>query len=205
MTNMLGQVIGEYPAVNDVPATQAGYMINSVVVDMRLTCAEWANERPEMKVTSWDALTANVRLASPSAASHIDFPLARGMAYVTALYQDLTPNFFTQHAIIEVTADGQSTQDTFTGTRFRLRMNDPQGSVFLIYALGNQPLTLTRSGMSNLVASTRYTGPIRIAKVPGGQPQAEEVLDKSSGIWATAGQVTASSSRLFERARRITA
>ncbi|ORY97660.1 endo-1,3(4)-beta-glucanase [Syncephalastrum racemosum] len=188
------RVYGEYPAVNDVPPTQAGYMINSVVVDLRLTCTEWANVRPDLKVTSWDALTANVRLASPSSESHIDFPLARGMAYVTALYQGLTPNVFTQHAIVEVTADGQSTQDTFTGHRFRLKMNDPQSSVYLIYALGNQPLTLTRSGFSNLVASAPYDGPIRIAKVPGGESQAEEVLDRSRGVWATAGQVTASSS-----------
>ncbi|CDS06153.1 hypothetical protein LRAMOSA08681 [Lichtheimia ramosa] len=189
------KVFGSYPPMNDVPYTESGYMINSVVVDLRFTCSEWGlGSKPTQSVTSWDHFSANLELSTaPGDQRRIEFPLVRGMAYVTAIYHNLTPQFFTQHAIIRVEADSHSGNERFMGRKFKISMNDDPTTTFLIYALGDQPLELHRDGTSNLVASRPYNGPIRVAKLPNAGD--ESTLDNSRGVWPTGGRLRAQGSR----------
>ncbi|CAO3669592.1 hypothetical protein G6F70_000589 [Rhizopus microsporus] len=179
------KVVGSYSSMNNVPETPAGYIVNGVVVDFRVTSAEWKDQRPEPLITSWDLFGANIRLQSKSGS--IDFPVARGMSYVTALYNDLTPQFFTQHAILQVSSDMFQSNDTYTGRKFKLSFNDNPTSTFIIYALGKEPLTLKKSGNNNLVAASKYNGPIQVTKLPS--KESEIVLDFNRGTWATGGDI----------------
>nr|4K3A_A Chain A, glycoside hydrolase family 81 endo-beta-1,3-glucanase [Rhizomucor miehei]4K3A_B Chain B, glycoside hydrolase family 81 endo-beta-1,3-glucanase [Rhizomucor miehei] len=189
------KVLGSYPPTNDVPYTDAGYMINSVVVDLRLTSSEWSDVVPDRQVTDWDHLSANLRLSTPQDSnSYIDFPIVRGMAYITANYNNLTPQFLSQHAIISVEADEKKSDDntsTFSGRKFKITMNDDPTSTFIIYSLGDKPLELRKQDNSNLVASKPYTGVIRVAKLPA--PEFETLLDASRAVWPTGGDISARS------------
>lgn len=178
--------------MNNIPSSPAGYIINGVVVDMRLTAQEW-NKAPEPLVTSWSQFSANLRLTGSD--GNVNFPIVRGQSFVTAEYYNLTPQFFTQHAIISVTAD-QVNGDVYTGKKFKISFNDNPTSTYLIYAL-NDPLTLTKRDMNNLVASGKYNGVIQIAKLPS--EEAEAILDAHHGVWATGGSIDTSTDGQVQR------
>jgi endo-1,3(4)-beta-glucanase len=180
-------VIGSYPPMNNIPASPAGYIINGVVVDFRITSSEWKNERPSPLVTSWDLFGANLKLSSANGGS-IAFPLARGTPYITSIYNNLTPQFFTQHAIVRVIADRDLGGDTYSGYKFKVSFNNSPTSTYIIYVLGDQPLTLRKEGFSNLVATGVYNGVIQVAKLPD-SPESEAILDSQKGIWATGASI----------------
>ncbi|KAI9245682.1 endo-1,3(4)-beta-glucanase [Phascolomyces articulosus] len=198
------KTFGSYPETNNVPPTEAGYMINNVVVDLRMTCNEWSRDAiqkeqqkpPKQSVTYWDHFSAHLKLYTPSQAEqYIRFPIVRGMAYVTADYHNLTPRFFTQHAIISLDVDGESQRiednAVYTGSKFKISMNDTPTSTFLIYALGNETLTLRKEGTSNLVSTNVYNGIIRVAKLPSDQD--ESTFDQFKDRWPVSADIQAES------------
>lgn len=174
--------------MNNIPPSPAGYIINGVVVDLRLTAQEWTNKAaaPEPLVTQWGHFNAHLRLSGGN--GKVEFPLVRGQSFITAAYTGLTPQFFTQHAIIHVTADQQG-GDVYTGKKFKVSFNDNPTSTYLIYALDG-PLTLTKQGMNNLVASDKYNGVIQVAKLPSAQDEA--ILDAHHGVWPTSATIDTS-------------
>jgi endo-1,3(4)-beta-glucanase len=184
------KVVGSYPAMNNIPPSPAGYIINGVVVDLRITSKEWRSQAPQPLVTSWDLFGARLKLSSSS--GFVEFPIARGTPFITGIYHNLTPQFFTQHAIISVAADNQI-GDVYNGRKFKISFNDNPTSTYLIYALGDAPLTLRKEGMSNLVADQVYNGPIQVAKLP--DAQSESILDAHHGIWSTGGKIDTNSYR----------
>lgn len=164
-------------------------MINGVVVDFRITAKEWKTERPKQLVTRWDLFSANIQLHSSS--GKIDFPISRGTAYITSTYHHLTPQFFTQHAVINVEAK-RVAEDTYTDTKFKVSFNDNPTNTYIIYAL-NGPITLKKEGMNNLIATNKYTGVIQVAKLPNAESEA--VLDAHHGVWVTGGKVKTNKDR----------
>lgn len=184
------KVIGEYQAQNNVPETDTGYFINQQKVDLRFTTAEWEDATPLQNVTSWDMLSANLRLSSQrNTKQYIDFPLVRGMAYITADYHNLTPQFFSQNAIIEITA-AKSSNKSYSGRKFKLKFNDTPTSYFVIYALGKDPLTLRQVDGQNLVSDKPYNGIIRAAKLTD-DSSSESILDEYVHVWPVGAKVDA--------------
>lgn len=171
--------------MNNIPPSPAGYIINGVVVDIRLTAQEWT-KAPSPLVTNWGHFNAHLRLSGGN--GKVEFPLVRGQSFITAAYTGLTPQFFTQHAIISVAAD-QANGDVYTGKKFKISFNDSPTSTYLIYALDG-PLTLTKQGMNNLVASGKYNGVIQVAKLPSAEGEA--ILDAHHGVWPTTGTINTS-------------
>ena len=151
-----------------------------------MTSAEWEEETVSPLVTSWDLFGANLRLSSSSGS--IEFPLARGASFITGVYDNLTPQFFTQHAIIRVSADKDLGGDTYSGKKFKVSFNNNPTSTYIIYVLGDKPLTLQKSGFSNLVATEKYNGVIQVAKLSDNS-KSETLLDKHKGVWATGAKV----------------
>ncbi|KAI8984748.1 endo-1,3(4)-beta-glucanase [Mycotypha africana] len=193
------KVIGSYPAVNNVPPTPAGYMINGVTVDFRITANEWTQaKKPTMKVKDWDLFGAKLQLLSSgsAAAAGMEIPLARGTPFITARYQALTPQFYSQHAIVNIQSvngtSNNSAEATYQGTKFKMTFNDNPASTYLIYAL-NGPLTLRKVDTNNLVATGTYNGTVQIAKLP--RPEDESVLDAHSGVWAVGAQLDATTNK----------
>ncbi|KAG2187346.1 hypothetical protein INT44_005032 [Umbelopsis vinacea] len=187
------KIYGEYAAQNNVPKTEEGYFINPQNVDLRFTASEWDNSSSvEPNLMSWDLFSATLRLqTSGNDQQYIDFPIVRGMAYVTANYVDLTPQFFSQNAIIEITADKKS-NNTYQGRKFKLKFNDNPTSYFLIYALGDEDLVLKQTDDRNLVAHKTYNGIIRIAKVLDDEAF-EDLLDDRVEVWPIGAKLSAES------------
>jgi endo-1,3(4)-beta-glucanase len=95
-------------------------------------------------------------------------PLVRGMAFVSMIYDNLTPHISTIHAILEI--NGQSVQpgDEFSGSKFSITMNN--GQTWLIYTTGIQVgLTYTGTGLD---FNSAFTGTIRTAYVPNSGAEA---------------------------------
>lgn len=185
-------MIGSYPPTNNIPASPAGYIINGVVVDLRITSKEWKTDEPKPLVTEWDLFGANLQLASSGGS--IEFPIARGASYITGVYHNLTPQFFTQHAIIKVTADNDLGDDVYSGHKFKISFNNSPTSTYIIYVLGDKPLTLKKEGFSNLIATEVFNGVIQVAKLSD-TPGSEAVLDTHTGVWATGGSIETSPDR----------
>lgn len=187
------KIYGMYEAQNNVPKTDEGYFINPQNVDLRFTASEWnKNSSVEPILTSWDLFSTTLRLqTSGNDQQYIDFPIVRGMAYVTANYVDLTPQFFSQNAIIEITANKKA-NNTYQGRKFKLKFNDNPTSYFLIYALGDEDLVLKKTDDRNLVADKAYNGIIRIAKVLDDEAF-EDLLDDRAEVWPIGAKLSAQS------------
>lgn len=175
--------------MNNIPATPNGYIINGVVVDIRITAKEWKNDKPKQLVKRWDLFGATVDLSTASGS--IEFPIARGASYITSKYNNLTPQFFTQHAIINIEAKKVS-EDTYTDRKFKVTFNNNPSSTYIIYALGD-PITLKKQDLNNLVATKPYNGIIQVAKLP--KPEDESILDSHHGVWATGGKIKTNKDR----------
>jgi endo-1,3(4)-beta-glucanase len=175
--------------MNNVPATPNGYIINGVVVDIRITAKEWKQEKPKQTITRWDLFGADINLSI--SAGSIEYPIARGASYITSKYKSLTPQFFTQHAIIQVEAN-ESAKDTYTDRKFKVTFNNNPSSTYIIYVLGD-PITLVKTDMNNLVATQPYNGIIQVAKLPNAESEA--ILDSHHGVWATGGKIKTNKDR----------
>lgn len=186
------KTFGEYEAQNNIPKTEAGYFINQQNVDIRFTASEWGHSKVIPNVTSWDLFSAHLRLqTSGNDQQYVEFPIVRGMAYVTAKYANLTPQFFSQNAIIEITADKKS-NNTYQGRKFKIKFNDTPRTSFIIWALGDNDLTLRKSDERNLVADKPYNGIIRAAKVLT-NGSFESILDDRVKVWPIGANITAKS------------
>lgn len=163
------------------------------MADFRITSAEWTDEKPTPMVNSWDLFGANLRLSGSNGGS-IEFPIARGSSFITSTYDNLTPQFFTQHAIINISADEDLGGDTYSGHKFKISFNDSPTSTYIIYVLGEKPLTLRKEGFSNLVATEKFSGVLQIAKLPDAS-DSEAVLDSHKGVWASGASVDTSQDR----------
>lgn len=162
------------------------------MVDLRITSKEWKSEKPSTLITKWDLFGANIKLSGSGGS--INFPVARGTPFITSVYKNLTPQFFTQHAIIKITADKDLGDNTYSGHKFKISFNNSPTSTYLIYVLGDQPLTLKKDGFSNLIATSSFNGVIQVAKLPDA-PGSEEILDAHKGVWSTGGTVDTSADR----------
>ncbi|OZJ01612.1 hypothetical protein BZG36_05327, partial [Bifiguratus adelaidae] len=176
------KMIGYHPPTDTIPSDAAGYYLNTQVVDVRLTAVEWTVE-PRRTIKAFDLLSVTLELSGGGGSAR--FPIVRGMAYVTALYDQLTPQFYTQHAMIDIDCAVKSNGEYY-GDRFVVRFNDNPTSCFVIYAL-NGPLTLHLVGTQNLVCQHIYRGTVRVAKVPN--TEAIQVLDDLRQVIPTGGTV----------------
>lgn len=120
------------------------------------------------KVVSYDALSVTLEWTSQEGS--LTSPLVRGMPYVTAEYDGLTPELRTCHAILEVNGSSVEPGSRMRGDRFILTMNDGRSWV----AYTSQPVTLEAVTDSHLVATEPLVGHIRVACLDGANI---EVLD----------------------------
>lgn len=131
-------------------------------------------------VTGYDDLSVTLRWPAASGGSLVA-PIVRGMAYVTAKYDRLTPTIGSAHAIL--TVDGAPPAAT-TGERFVVATND--GSTWVIYA--SAPIALAPAA-GGLVATGPFTGTLRAARVL--EPSQLAALDAHRGAVPTGGAVEA--------------
>ena len=104
----------------------------------------------------------------------VEFPVVRGMAYVTAKYSYKTPVLSSIHAILKVNGDFNPNGKQFTGTRFVVELNNQQTWIF--YA--STSITFTVAG-GKLTSTTAFSGSIRAA-VATNDLYSQQILDSHS-------------------------
>jgi endo-1,3(4)-beta-glucanase len=112
----------------------------------------------------------------------IRFPIVRGMAYVTAIYDNMTPVIYTQHAFLSI--NGRTpTGFSETNTKFKIELNNNQK--WVIYSLS--PITF-RFENNRMIASGVFDGVVRVSQIPFVDSQeAEQVLDSHYKRYVTRG------------------
>lgn len=117
------------------------------------------------KVTGFTDLGCTVQWSAGMTAD-----LVRGMAYVTVRYTSVTPQVNTLHAITSINGTGTdaSTTSSFTGTKFKIVLNN--GQTWILYA--SSSVTLAMSGGNTLTGSGILTGTLRLAYLPSGGTEA---------------------------------
>jgi endo-1,3(4)-beta-glucanase len=109
--------------------------------------------------------------------------LVRGMAYVAMTYAAATPVLNTQNAITSVNGVAAGPTGSYTGTKFKMALNN--GQTWILYSTSSVTLNLT--GSSTLTASAVFTGTMKLALLPSGGSEA--TLDTYSAGLVTGGTV----------------
>lgn len=127
---------------------------------------------------AFDNLSATVLYRSSTGFMRV--PLVRGMPYVTAFYDALTPSIAVPVGIASVNGKAEG---PFSGTRFELLLND--GRIWLMYA--SSPIELVRSD-SGLRATAAFQGTLRVAH--RFDDAAGPLLDAHAGAVPTGGALS---------------
>ena len=116
----------------------------------------------------------------------MEAPLVRGMAYVTAKYQNLTPKIKTIHAITKV--NGRSANGArLGGDKFTFEMNN--GQTWKLYTSTHVTIYFQTS---QITFEGRFSGSVRLAIVP--DHAAAALLDQHSRKVPKGGSISAQSS-----------
>ena len=113
--------------------------------------------------------------------------LVRGMAYATMRYTGVTPVVSTIHAVTAVNGTTVGATGTFTGSKFKLALDN--GQTWIVYF--SSSVTLTLSASQVLTAGASFTGTVRAAFLSA-DSGAEAALDASAACIPTGGTVAMS-------------
>ncbi|KAF9351618.1 hypothetical protein BGX26_010421 [Mortierella sp. AD094] len=192
-------VEGEDQKDDDVHRERSKYYVNPFLVSMGLSAKE-LGEKHDMTVGNFGEFGCTMvlvpskekkrgKLNIPRASIRV--PIVRGMAFVTALYKNLTPQILSTILVRTLTLDPKPLPDGWVKYRFLIE----DGVTWLLYAKpdssSSSPLVLTKLDQGLVTAiSGKFTGLIQIAKLPvGSEAEAESIYDQSAGVYATRGDL----------------
>ncbi|KAF9975688.1 hypothetical protein BGZ73_000591 [Actinomortierella ambigua] len=178
----------------------AKFYINPFLVSMGLSATE-LNGQHDMTVGDLSEFSCSVTVMPGSERDagrrdapqkFIKVPMVRGMAFVTGIYQDLTPRIFSNIMVRTLTKDNAfSAARGAQWTKYRFLIED--GVTWLLYARSNSAsgpaLQLELRGQTAAVASGKFSGTIHIAKLPVGNNEAEAIYDASAGSYTLRGSL----------------
>ncbi|KAF8961046.1 hypothetical protein BGZ46_001456 [Entomortierella lignicola] len=184
---------------NSAHQERARFYINPFLVSMGISATEF-DARHDMTVGNFGEFGCTMllvpfeeadrgKLDTPRASIRI--PIVRGMAFITALYDNLTPQIFSNVLVRTLTLDPKPLPDGWVKYRFLIE----NGVTWLLYAKadrpGSPPLVLSMVDQSRVIATSgTFTGLVQIAKLPvGGEADAENIYDQSVGVYATSGDL----------------
>ncbi len=168
-----------------MPGITAGttYVISSFVSNWTLGSEEAVSAH---KVVEYDPLSVTVRWnQAGSSAGYMEAPLVRGMPYLTASYDGLTPEVSTIHALLSI--NGNNVNAEVTGDRFILELNN--GQTWILYT---SEVTTFSISNNTLTAAGPINGSVRIAVLQGnGVTSNETLLDTHASVVPVGGDVDA--------------
>ncbi|MFZ8836631.1 MAG: glycosyl hydrolase [Flavobacteriales bacterium] len=136
------------------------------------------------KIIDYDPLSVTLRWNG--AGGNMRAPIVRGMPYLTTIYEGLTPELNTIHAIMSI--NGTSPNATITDDRFEIALNN--GQTWVLYA--SESIALTFTGNNSLTGPTNWNGTLRLAIVGGnGVSTDATLLDAHSDAYPAGGSVVA--------------
>ncbi|KAG0364332.1 hypothetical protein BGZ54_007621 [Gamsiella multidivaricata] len=179
------------------PSEASRYYINPFLVSIGLSAMEF-DAQHDMTVGDFGEFGCTMVLSPASGRSSGDdpkafirVPIVRGMAFITGVYQDLTPRIFSNILVRTLTKDPSSRSDGWV--KYRVLIED--GITWLLYAkpdrAGDPPLQLAVRSQGRIEATSgKFTGLIQIAKLPvGNEVDAENLYERSVGVYATKGDL----------------
>ncbi|KAG0304206.1 hypothetical protein BGZ98_005795 [Dissophora globulifera] len=172
------------------------YYLNPFLVSMGLSATEF-DAQHRMTVGDFGEFGCTMELSPASEQgadvkrSFLRVPIIRGMAFITGIYQNLTPQIFSNILVRTLTRD--STPLVGGWLKYRFLIED--GVTWLLYAKPDRaqdsPLELKIKDQGRVVATSgKFTGLIQIAKLPvGDEVEAEVVYDHSMGVYPIEGEL----------------
>ena len=135
-----------------------------------------------MHLTEAKSASVQVVLQPSSYSGSLRMPLVQGMAFVTAIYQDLTPRFFSGVGFQSCTTTKSSRTNIF---KCRIVLSD--WSTWLLYvaspAQAAVQLQIINRHEIQMDCGQPFCGTIQVTKCPS--PGSEYVFDTCAGAWAT--------------------
>ncbi len=157
------------------------FIFETFLENISFRCREGFNGK---KLRSYSKFSATLRYTTANSNAYMDTPLVRGMAYVTAIYSNLSPVINTIHAILSINGQGATQGQAVSGTKFVLTFNN--GQRWIVYS--SQSITFTLSG-SQLQATSPFNGYLMVVMATQAQ---ESIYDKHRGTYPVDAVVTTS-------------
>jgi endo-1,3(4)-beta-glucanase len=172
-----------------IPGSPASYYINPVGLQHLIFSATELGESTIMNTEEPKAFSAHAVIKrSGGSAQQISFPVVQGMAYSTAVYNDLQPLIESGIFFRRVVNAGSLRPGIF---KYKVNLEDD--TTWLMYvtpADGKDPKFKLLS-KTNLRGPPGFSGTIQIAKNPAGIA-GEKIYDNSSGVYPVAGHISGS-------------
>ncbi|CAG8548904.1 5236_t:CDS:2 [Ambispora leptoticha] len=172
----------------DPNADPVRYFYSPYIPSLSVSAAEF-DQTHSLTVSKLDEFSAQLRLSPSNAttASYISIPIVRGMGFITAQYNQLTPVFNSAVNFRQIELADNAEQGW---VKYRIQLED--GNNWLLYAKpqnANESLKLNMTNATVKAVSGVFTGLIQIAKLPQNNTPAETLYDQSAGTFATAGKL----------------
>lgn len=176
------------PQNNAVPGDPVHYYVNPLGIQSVIISAAELGSSAVMTSDSLEAFSANINLQpSAGSTSRVSFPVAQGMAFITALYTELTPAI--QSSIFFNRIEGPFFPKAGIW-KYRLYLEDQkQWIMYVMPSDGKTDPNIKLSSSTLLSGNPGFTGTIQIAKNPLASIQSEGVLDASVGVYPVAGKI----------------
>ena len=181
------------PESSKIPGNPVQYFINPIGIQSIILSAVELGNSTKLTTRSLKAFSVDAILSPHVAsASSITYPCVQGMAFVTALYQELMPTIQSAVFFRRLVPTSWPRSGIF---KYRVVLED--GKTWLLYvAPGNgQDPKLQLVSNTQIQGLRSWTGMIQVAKLPL-NGYGESVYDASAGVYASRASITASTTGL---------
>lgn len=180
---------GYGPQNTAIPGGPVQYFINPIGIQSLVLSAIELASSTRLTTRVLEAFSCNVVLhPQPGSSSSITFPLVQGMAFVTAIYNNLMPAIQSSVLFRDMVQVISPRAGIF---KYRITLEDSK--IWLLYAKpsnGQDPLLKLMSNV--LIQGSRgWSGIIQVARNPAGS-HGESIYDGSAGVFPIAGRVSGS-------------
>ena len=161
-------------------------MINPLGLQSIILSAAELGSATQLTTDGLETFSINANLLPQAgSSSSIRFPLVQGMAFVTAIYKNLTPNIGSGLFFRALVLAGSPRPGVF---KYQITLQD--GKSWLLYAMpddGQDPGLLLGSNIL-LTGRAGWSGTIQVAKNPSGG-SGEIIFDASSAVYPVSGNI----------------
>ena len=174
----------------NIPGSPASFFINPLGIQSMILSAAELGDSTTLYTSDLDTFSANAILtpSSSSNSSNLIIPVVQGMAFVTGIYNDLTPSIESGVFFSKLTSVASPAAGTF---KYQVSLND--GSAWLLYVVpsnGADP-RLTLASSSTITGPAGWSGFIQVARNPIGSA-GEALYDAAAGVYPSSGSISAS-------------
>ncbi|ORZ07014.1 endo-1,3(4)-beta-glucanase [Lobosporangium transversale] len=189
---------------DDTSPGSSKYYLNPFLVSMGLSAAEFDTNH-QMSVGDFEEFGCTMLLFPDSEGaqgrqenprSFIRVPIVRGMAFITGIYRDLTPQVYSETLVRTLERDLNLSSDRVNEGWVKYRFLIENGVTWLLYArplrVKDGPLQLEKKEQRRVVSTSgKFTGLIQIAKLPiGNEVETERLYDQAVGVYTTGGHLS---------------